>query len=105
MLLFKKKFHDAIRSGRKRQTIRLWKSCFMRAGQVTYIPGLGRARITRIEPIAMDAITDEDAVLDGFDSRAALMAELQTLYADRIAAGYRCYKVVFEFPIDGEQAP
>jgi len=100
MLLFKKKFHDAIRSGRKQQTIRLWKTRFMRAGQVTYIPGLGRARITSVETIALDAITDRDAILDGFDSRDALMTELQGLYAERIAAGYQCYKVVFEYPIE-----
>ena len=40
MLLFKKKFLAAIRSGRKTQTIRLWKHQRMRSGQRSYIPGV-----------------------------------------------------------------
>ena len=101
MLLFKKKFHEAIRSGRKRQTIRLWKHAHMRAGQITYIPGLGRARIVSIEPIRLEEITDQDAILDGFASRGQLIEELGRLYADRIAAGYQCFKIRFDWPIDG----
>jgi hypothetical protein len=102
MLLFKKKFHEAIRSGRKRQTIRLWKRCFMRPGQMTYIPGLGRARILQVDRITLEQITEQDAVLDGFASRDQLLGELRTLYGDRLAAGYGLYKIRFQWPVDGQ---
>ena len=55
MLLFKKKFLPAIRSGEKTQTIRLWKFRHMRAGQRSYIPGIGPIHITRVEPVEIDA--------------------------------------------------
>ena len=72
MLLFKKKFLPAIRSGEKTQTIRLWKFRHMRAGQRSYIPGIGPIRITCVEPVDIDALTDADAIPDGFPSAAAL---------------------------------
>ena len=72
MLLFKKKFLDDIRSGRKTQTIRLWKFRHMRSGQRSYIPGIGPIRVTSIEQVDIDALTDADAIPDGFDSAAAL---------------------------------
>ena len=103
MLLFKKKFLDAIRSGEKTQTIRLWRHRLMRAGQRSYIPGVGRVRITVVEAVRLEELTDADAVPDGFPSADALRAELQTIYADRIAAGYQAYRVGFH-PLAEEAA-
>jgi hypothetical protein len=96
MLLFKRKFLDAIRSGTKTQTIRLWKFRRMRAGQRSYIPGIGHIRITSIEQVNLDDLTDADAIPDGFSSAAALRAELHTIYGDQIAAGHQAYRIVFQ---------
>jgi hypothetical protein len=96
MLLFKKKFLPAIRSGEKTQTIRLWKHRQMRVGQRSYIPGVGPIRVTAVEPVELGAITDADAVPDGFASAAALVAELRTIYAEKLADGHSAYRVVFE---------
>lgn len=96
MLLFKKKFFDAIRSGRKTQTIRLWKACRLRAGGLCYVPGIGYTRITETAEVRLDELTDEDAKLDGFDSAAALMHEIRELYADRLQSGYRAFRIRFE---------
>lgn len=96
MLLFKRKFLPAIRAGEKTQTIRLWKHRMMRPGQRSYIPGVGRVRITVVEPIEIDHLTDADARPDGFATADALRAELQELYGDRLDAGYEAYRVVFE---------
>jgi hypothetical protein len=54
MVLFKRKFLDAIRSGEKTQTIRLWKHRMMRSGQRSYIPGIGPIRITSVEQVEVD---------------------------------------------------
>lgn len=96
MLLFKRKFLPAIRSGEKTQTIRLWKHRMMRAGQRSYIPGFGRVKITLVEAVDLDALTDADARPDGFATADALRAELRTIYAERLAAGYQAFRVAFE---------
>lgn len=96
MLLFKRKFLPAIRAGEKTQTIRLWKHRMMRSGQRSYIPGVGRVRITLVEPVVIDDLSDADARPDGFPTADALRSELRDLYGDRLEAGYGAYRVVFE---------
>jgi hypothetical protein len=96
MLLFKRKFLDAIRSGSKTQTIRLWKHCRMRAGQRSYIPGIGHIRITSIEQVEVDQLTDADAIPDGFATASSLKSELRTIYGDQLAAGHQAYRIVFQ---------
>ena len=102
MLLFKKKFLDAIRAGRKTQTIRLWKYRRMKAGQRSYIPGVGYIRITDVDEVQLDALTDEDARPDGFGTADLLRAEIAHLYPDQLAAGHKAYRVVFRVMPDGE---
>ena len=95
MLLFKKKFLPAIRSGQKTQTVRLWKYCRMRAGQRSYIPGAGHIRVIAVDPIELAQLTDADARPDGFDTAEQLRAEIARLYPEQLAAGYRAYRIVF----------
>ena len=103
MLLFKKKFLPAIRQGEKTQTIRLWKHRRLRPGQRSYIPGAGHVRITTVEEVRLDRLTDQDAQLDGFDTADALRAEIEQLYPGQLAAGRHAYRVVFELLAAGEQ--
>jgi hypothetical protein len=100
MLLFKKKFLEPIASGAKRQTVRFWPRRRLRAGQVEFIPGLGRIRVTAFEAIRPQDLTDEDAVLDGFASREALLAELRSLYGDRLDS-VPCFRIRFSYPAGG----
>jgi hypothetical protein len=95
MLLFKKKFLDWIRQGRKTQTVRLWKWRKMKPGQRSYIPGVGYIQIGAVDEVALPELTDEDAVLDGFDSAEALRHEIQALYPMQLAAGYRAFRIRF----------
>jgi hypothetical protein len=95
MLLFKKRFLPAIRTGQKTQTIRLWKHRRMRAGQRSYVPGVGAILVEAVEPISLDDLTDADAELDGFSSLAALRQELADLYLAQAAEGQQFYRVRF----------
>lgn len=95
MLLFKKKFLPAIRQGEKTQTIRLWKWRMMRAGQRSYIPGAGYIRIDQVEQVRLEDLTDQDAIPDGFATADALRTEINEIYAEKVAAGYQAYRVVF----------
>jgi hypothetical protein len=94
MLLFKKKFLDAIRQGTKTQTIRLWTHRMMRAGQRSYIPGAGYIRIESVEQVALEDLTEEDAMRDGFDSLTALKEEIASIY-ESTAAGKKPFRVRF----------
>lgn len=95
MLPFKKKFLPAIRAGTKTQTVRLWNVLRYRAGQRSYIPGAGYIQIDTIDRVTLDELTEQDAQLDGFENLAELLAELQTMYAEELAAGHQPYRVAF----------
>ncbi len=99
MILFKKKFLELIASGAKRQTVRVWPKRRLRAGQREFVPGLGRIRITAFEPVRPADLTEDDARLDGFESLAALMAELRDLYGDRLDE-VACFRIRFTYPAD-----
>ncbi|MBN2474889.1 MAG: ASCH domain-containing protein [Pirellulales bacterium] len=103
MLLFKKRFLDAIRRGQKTQTIRLWKHRRMRPGQRSYIPGAGYIRIEAVEQVRLDALTDDDARPDGFETADQLRAELARLYPDQPSDGHQAYRVVFRLLPPEEQ--
>jgi hypothetical protein len=104
MLLFKKKFLPAIRSGEKTQTIRLWPYCRMRAQQRSYIPGAGYIRILAVDEVQLEALTDADARPDGFATATALREEIDRLYAKQIAAGQRAYRIRFRLLPPEEQS-
>ncbi|HMO86572.1 MAG TPA: ASCH domain-containing protein [Lacipirellulaceae bacterium] len=95
MLLFKKKFLPAIRSGEKTQTIRFWKHRQMRAGQRSYIPGAGYVQVDAVDEVRLDQLTDADAVPDGFPTAEALRQELAAIYGEKLAAGYKTFRVRF----------
>ena len=96
MLLFKKKFLPAIRSGEKTQTIRLWPWRRMRSGQRSYIPGVGYIRVESVEPVELASLTDEDALPDGFATAEELQSEIESIYADQLASGYQAFRVSFQ---------
>ncbi|HTU24261.1 MAG TPA: ASCH domain-containing protein [Pirellulales bacterium] len=104
MLLFKKKFLAAIARGEKTQTIRLWKYRKMRAGQRSYIPGVGYISVLSVDEVTLPELTEDDARLDGFDSADALRAEIQNLYGAALAAGSHAFRVRFRVLDPREQA-
>lgn len=68
----------------------------MRTGQRSYIPGIGPIRITSVEQVDVDSLTDADAIPDGFLTAAALQEELRTLYGDKLDNGHSAFRVVFQ---------
>ena len=94
MLLFKKRFLEAIRRGEKTQTIRLWKFRRMKTGQRSYIPGIGYIRIDAVDQVELDRLTQQDAVLDGFPSVDELLAEIDRLYPAQQRDGHQAYRIL-----------
>ena len=95
MLLFKKKFLEAIRRGEKSQTVRLWVRPRMKSGQRSYIPGVGYIRIASVEPVEIEELTDADAVPDGFRTADALRAEISAIYSQYPDRGQKAYRIRF----------
>jgi hypothetical protein len=105
MLLFKKKFLEAIRRGEKTQTIRLWSHPRMRVGQRSYIPGAGYIRIESVEPVELAALSDADAIPDGFATADALRAELASIYAKELEQNKRLFRVCFRLTPEETKRP
>ncbi len=103
MLLFKKKFLEAIRQGTKTQTIRVWTHRRMKAGQRSYIPGAGYIRVDAVDAVELSELTEDDAVRDGFASLAELRGEIERLYPDGITDGRLAYRVAFHLLPPEEQ--
>ena len=98
----KKRFFDDIRAGRKTTTVRFWKRLMTRPGQVHTVPGLGKVRIDDVREIALGALSDADAVADGFASTDELIATLKQMYPTLsdagVADGRTLYVVGFTYP-------
>jgi hypothetical protein len=103
MLLFKKRFLDAIRAGDKTQTIRLWPHRRMRAGQRSYIPGVGYIEVLSVDEVALDDLTDADARPDGFLTAVELRAEIAKIYSEPANADQRAFRVCFRVLSADEQ--
>ncbi|KPK49383.1 MAG: hypothetical protein AMK72_04665 [Planctomycetes bacterium SM23_25] len=99
MLLMKKAFFEAIRSGRKTVTLRCWRHQRVAPGQVHTVPGLGKVRIESVEAVRLSSVTDADAAADGFRSVAELRKALKKMYPSLRRAGGRgqVYAVRFTF--------
>ena len=97
MLLMKKQFFDAIRTGAKTTTLRYWEYARVRPNSVHRVQGLGRLRIDSIAPVCLESLDEVDAVADGFKSIAALRRALKALYPPECRKGRQLYRVRFTF--------
>jgi hypothetical protein len=96
-LFFKKPLQLAIREGRKRTSIRRWPAARpgLRAGQRVFSPCLGWLSIESVEPVRLEALGDDDARADGFDTAAALKQVLLSLYPQHADDGKDWFRVRF----------
>jgi len=97
MLLVKKQFFDAIRSGAKTTTLRHWRRPMVRAGSVHSVRGLGALRVDDVRVIEADDVTNADAHADGLANRAELVAVLAELYPPSQRRERKLYKVTFTY--------
>ena len=101
MLLMKKRFFEAIRSGEKTTTLRYWRRCMVRPGTLSTVPGLGKVLIEAAEAVDPDQLTDADARSDGFADLAELRSALHELYPAEQREGRKLYLVRFRLANGG----
>lgn len=84
-LKFDGRYRTAILEGKKRATVRRGRVNLREGDEVFIHSGgyvLGKARIVRVERKPIEALTDEDAIKDGFSSREELIRALREHYPD-----------------------
>lgn len=101
MLLMKKVFFEAIRSGEKTTTLRYWQRRMVRPGSLHTVPGLGKVHIDECGPVEFRDLTNADAKADGFKSLRALKTALADLYPPEYRQGRKLYIVRFTLAKDG----
>jgi hypothetical protein len=101
LLLFKKVFVDAIRSGQKRTTVRRWDRARVSAGQRVFCPGLGYLRVEAVEPLTWRQLSRADAIADGFATLKDMKQTLLLIYPQCRTDGKRWWRVKFQWKDEG----
>lgn len=89
-MLFQKRFWDPIRRGEVTMTFRRWKRRQAVAGNRYRTPA-GIIEVDSIDLVAEESITDAEAVLTGYPTAEALIADL------RGAAGAPVFRITFHY--------
>lgn len=76
-MLFRQQFLDGIRDGRVTLAFRRWQRPSVLPGSTQLTPA-GELTIAKVTPVTDEEITHDDARLAGYDSREALLKELNT---------------------------
>ena len=93
LLLFKKEFAAAIRSGAKTTTLRRWPRPRVIIGRRAFAPGIGWLMVEAVDLVELKTLTEQDAYSDGFASKAVMVRKLITLYATESNDGKLWYRV------------
>ena len=94
-LFFKKPYQDAIRAGRKQTTIRRWARPMLTQGQKAFSPGLGWLAIEAVDTVQIEALDDDDATADGFDTACEMRRLLHEMYPSHLTDGKQWFRVRF----------
>jgi hypothetical protein len=97
MLLMKKTYFDAIRSGQKTTTLRYWRRRQVRPGSIHNVRGLGRIQVEDVRQVDWSDITDADAQADGLADLNALRKALARMYPTDQRDGRSLWLVRFTY--------
>jgi hypothetical protein len=103
MLLFQKRFHEGLLSGKVRLTFRRWDKPHVRPGGRYRCHPIGVLEVDRIDRIRVRDITAGDARLAGFASRAELISYLDTHAAGPAQAATPVFRVELHHGGDGDR--
>ncbi len=95
MLLMKKTYVSAIRSGTKRTVFRRRRSRCIRLGSVHRAPERGGVRIDDVRSVKSADLTDDDAWADGIEGLTRLERALRRMYPSGAGAGRKLYQLHF----------
>jgi hypothetical protein len=103
MLLFQKRFHDGLLAGRVRLTFRRWPRARVKPGGRYRCHPIGVLVVDGIERVRVRDISEQDARLAGFDSRAELIAYLRDASSEPLPATGQLFRVALHHGGDGDR--
>ena len=103
MLLFQKRFHEGLVRGDVRLTFRRWARPHVKVGGRYRCHPIGVLEVDRVERVRVRDITDADARLSGFESRAALVEYLRTAPGGELRDATEVFRVELHHGGDGDR--
>ena len=103
MLLFQKRFHAGLVSGAVRLTFRLWNKPLVKPGGRYRVHPIGVVEVDAIAPVALGRITDAEAQLAGFSSRAELVDFMTPVAKTKLTATTPVFRVELRHVGDGDR--
>ena len=104
-MLFKRTFHDGLKSGAVTLTFRLWTKPQAKPGGRYRCPPIGWLEAGAVDLVAVREISEDDARRSGFDSRQALVSYLEKTSRSRLEADTEVYRVELRYAGADDQPP
>ena len=103
MLLFQKRFHEGLVSGKVSLTFRRWPRSRVKPGGRYRCHPIGVLVVDSVDTIRASEITAEDAQRSGFDSREELVEYLSSGPAGRLRESSSLYRIGLHHGGDGDR--
>ena len=94
-MLFQQRFKERIRSGEVTATFRIWKAAKVVVGNDYRLGPDDVVVVTKVDEVALGAITDADARRAGHDGADALVAALRKLSKTRLSTRSKVFRIRF----------
>lgn len=103
MLLFQKRFHAGLVAGEVRLTFRRWERPHVKEGGRYRCHPIGVLAVDAVERVTVGAITEADALMCGFATRAELLAYLAEVPGDPLRDASPIFRVTLHHDGDGDR--
>ncbi len=92
-ILFPRRFHAGLKDGSVTRTIRAWSKLVVTVGGRYRLDPTGVLEVVGVEAVTVGDLGDEDASRGGFESLAAVRAELQRVLEEEPAPSRPVYRI------------
>jgi hypothetical protein len=103
MLLFQKRFHEGLLSGKVALTFRRWPQCRVKPGGRYRCHPIGVLVVDAVSRVRVSDITEQDAALSGFETRAALLEYLSSGPAGAVRQSSELFRIALHHGGDGDR--
>jgi hypothetical protein len=103
VLLFQKRFHEGLVSGRVTLTFRRWAKPHVKAGGRYRCHPIGVLQVDAVSRVTARDITESDAAACGFDSRDELLAYMKSASDEPLRPSTEVFRVELHHGGDGDR--
>jgi hypothetical protein len=103
MLLFQKRFHQGLLSGKVSLTFRRWQQCRVKPGGRYRCHPIGVLVVDAVDVVRVRDITEQDAAHSGFETRAQLLEYLSSGPAGALRQSTELFRIALHHGGDGDR--